>query len=361
MVIWRFVGVLLLAGALHAQPVTYFRTPQAITGGIAVGPDGNFWFPTVGGIVRMTPSGEMTLFPTPTPISGGYSSITAGPDGRMWFMSQMDGRIGAITTGGVVTEYPVPAGTFLRGITAGADGNLWFGYQAGVGRITPAGAITFFPLPQPREVIDLVLGFDGNVWFVQWPFNHVGRITPAGAITLFPVTPGFSPIGIARGSDGALWTSLHLSRELLRVNADGSFTRHDPLGVPTNNPPDDVEAGPDATIWFSIDGRPQLGRIRPNGEVVLIPLDEHHIGEVRGMVAGPDGNLWAVVRPNPRLCIPVPDLCPPDPVPPVGIARVNLIAPAVNNVPIPALSGSALVVMAVALAAAALAAMRFTS
>jgi virginiamycin B lyase len=77
--------------------------------------------------------------------------ITAGPDGNLWFTelgtSVGNGKIGRITTGGVITEF---GGSLLNpiGITAGPDGNLWFteeGLSNGkIGRITTAGVITEF-------------------------------------------------------------------------------------------------------------------------------------------------------------------------------------------------------------------------
>jgi hypothetical protein len=53
-------------------------------------------------------------------------TIAAGPDGALWFTEWDAGRIGRITTTGVITEYPVPAAYHGGGITVGPDGALWF-------------------------------------------------------------------------------------------------------------------------------------------------------------------------------------------------------------------------------------------
>src|SRR5690348_4627596 len=79
------------------------------------------------------------------------TEIAAGADGNLWFTEGTAGRIGKITPGGALTEFPVPGGAaFLRDIVAGPDGNLWFTDSFSfaspyVGRITTTGTVTKFP------------------------------------------------------------------------------------------------------------------------------------------------------------------------------------------------------------------------
>jgi hypothetical protein len=47
------------------------------------------------------------------------------PDGALWFTEQSSGKIGRITTGGVITEV-VSGGSDPLGMTAGPDRALWF-------------------------------------------------------------------------------------------------------------------------------------------------------------------------------------------------------------------------------------------
>jgi virginiamycin B lyase len=87
-------------------------------------------------------------YPTVTPFGDPYG-ITAGPDGALWF-TENGGKIGRITTAGVMTEFPIPtANSNPLGITSGPDGALWFvEYSANqIGRITTAGVVTEFPIP----------------------------------------------------------------------------------------------------------------------------------------------------------------------------------------------------------------------
>ena len=61
----------------------------------------------------------------------------------MWFTEPNGGRIGRITTAGVVTEFTagITPGSFPFNIVAGPDGNMWFTEYAAagnrIGRITP--------------------------------------------------------------------------------------------------------------------------------------------------------------------------------------------------------------------------------
>ena len=81
------------------------------------------------------PAGMITVFPLLTSESLPFG-ITAGPDGNLWFTECISNagscsysKIGRITPNGQITEFPLPTPTKYNephGITAGPDGNLWF-------------------------------------------------------------------------------------------------------------------------------------------------------------------------------------------------------------------------------------------
>jgi virginiamycin B lyase len=82
-------------------------------------------------------AGTVTEFPIPT--KGTPFDITAGPDGNLWFADPGGNKIGRITTGGAITEFPTPtASSFPVGITTGPDGSLWFTEEdvSKIGRIS---------------------------------------------------------------------------------------------------------------------------------------------------------------------------------------------------------------------------------
>jgi virginiamycin B lyase len=91
-----------------------------------VGPDGALQFTETGAhmIGRITTGGVLTEYP----VSGsGPNWIVVGPDGNLWFTELFHDKIGRITTSGVWTEFPVlSANPGLYGIAVGPDGALWF-------------------------------------------------------------------------------------------------------------------------------------------------------------------------------------------------------------------------------------------
>jgi streptogramin lyase len=200
---------------------------------ITVGPDGNLWFPYTyvngdgaplnGGmnsfIGRFTPAGQFTSFPMPTLDAfrrfafgqPGHSAITSGSDGNLWFTENAPGKIGKITTAGVITEYPLASKLAAPSImTSGPDGNLWF-TETGVGkigRITTAGVVSEFIAPRGTGAagpFGITTGADGNLWYSDWS-GAIGRMTPAGVGTRFEVLePRSQPNNITTGPDGKLY------------------------------------------------------------------------------------------------------------------------------------------------------------
>jgi len=128
--------------------------------------------------------GSIKEFPIPTSGSSPFG-ITAGPDGNLWFTENTGNKIGRITTSGVITEFAVPtSGSSPFGITKGPDGNLWFTEFFGVGkigRITTAGVvINEFPIPtglSRPEGITAGPARTASVWFTEVMGNKIGKIT----------------------------------------------------------------------------------------------------------------------------------------------------------------------------------------
>jgi virginiamycin B lyase len=135
---------------------------------IAAGPDGAMWFTEESGdkIGRITTTGTITEYPTPTANSA-PSGIAAGPDGALWFTEEGSciigsrcslvgpSQIGRITTSGVITEYPTPSPNSQPfDIVAGPDGAMWFAELNAIGRISvPASNIVLAAsvLPESRS------------------------------------------------------------------------------------------------------------------------------------------------------------------------------------------------------------------
>jgi len=291
-----------IAATLPAQSkvsIRVFPTDQA--GRITLGPDGALWFAeTVAGkIGRITTSGVITEYAIPTANSYPYG-ITTGPDGALWFTEVYAQKIGRITTDGLVTEFPVsgtPTSSFLRDITAGADDALWFTkWCTGISRITTAGAITDYSMASCPQGI--TPGPDAALWFAD--FYRVGRITTEGLTTSFPL-PNYGLQAIAVGSDGALWFTGSLVRWpkvtspiIGRITSAGAIAKY-PLRS------DEgfaylIASGPDGALWFTdAETNDNIGRITTDGISEIIPVGapcQNGNNQFNGIVLGSDRALW---------------------------------------------------------------------
>lgn len=264
------VGLITPLGA-----ITEFDLPVVVGGpaGITSGPDGNIWVTTNAlgqgrpdWIVRIGRNGPVAQFQagTGSGVSGtGPESITAGPDGNLWFTEFWSDRIGRMTTGGVLTEFPIAGGSGARGIVAGPDGNLWFvessRIRPAIGRMTTAGAVTEYVLRQgPSDVTPeaIVVGPDRNLWFTQTlgpaAQENVGRITPAGVVAYFSLPAGSSAQGLASGPDGNIWFTDSGGNTIGRMSPAGVLRQ---FALPRRNAqPDGIAAGPDGRMWFTEGG-----------------------------------------------------------------------------------------------------------
>jgi streptogramin lyase len=207
------IDVMSSSGAMIAQYSTPY-TPMSVT----AGPDHNVWFTAEDAsgatgfseVVQITPTGAMTAFATSpaAQAAGRYaSSIVAGSDGRLWFTE--GNYIGAVTTSGVMTEYPVPSGRSTNFITAGPDGNLWFSEEYGgyVGRISTNGIAQEYAVPTLfADPWMLAPGKDGAVWFTEAGGTaQIGRVDANGTVREYPIANLSGNPAILAGSDGNLW------------------------------------------------------------------------------------------------------------------------------------------------------------
>jgi len=79
-------------------------------------------------------------------------SVTPGPDGELWFTEAHGNKIGRISTGRTITEFPIPTTDSKPvWIVAGPDDALWFTENGGdkIGRIVTDGTISSFRSPNP--------------------------------------------------------------------------------------------------------------------------------------------------------------------------------------------------------------------
>ena len=191
-------------------------------------------------------------------------------------------------------------------VAAGPDGSVWFtkagfnfktnvGFLGVIGRVTPSGRVSEFPQcapvgPHSPPIFaggGLTAGPDGNVWFGVGALDRIGRITPKGHIEL--LRRRFSGIAGLASGPGGIWYYRKPSSGSVdtigRVTAQGAV-REFPLATKTNLR--GIVAGPDGNIWFT--GLYSVWRMTPAG--VLAEFDSAGTLAPDLITTGPDGNLW---------------------------------------------------------------------
>jgi streptogramin lyase len=297
------------SGAIYSAPVittngmiTDYPLPASNGDpqGIAAGPDGNLWFTEETGdkIGKITTGGTITEYTIPAISHAGPTGIATGPDGNLWFTEYNGNKIGKITASGSITEYPIPTpsadpgGLKAAGIAAGSDGNMWFiesnaqTHTDKIGKITTGGAVTEYPFPNSTGLRGIAAGPDGNLWFTEY-VGRIGKITTGGTLTEYNVpTIGTGPWGIAVGPDGNLWFTEYLAGNIGKITPAGVITQY---AASSNASPDQISAGPDGNLWFTEEFGSKIGRITTSGTVTEYTTS---LGNGSGITSGPDGNLW---------------------------------------------------------------------
>jgi len=186
--------------------------------------------------------------------------ICAGNDGKLWFTESETNKIGCITTGGEITEYPIfTAATRPRGITAEPGGGPWVWFTEPdvnkIGRMrTTDGHCTAddeFTTPPATGSYpyDIAAGPDGNLWVTEYGGNKIMRITTAGVRTEYDLpTPSRGPYGITAGS-GSLWFVEHSVYKIGRITTGGTITEY-AITTPGSGAMM-IALGSDNNLWFT--------------------------------------------------------------------------------------------------------------
>lgn len=158
--------------------------------GVAIAADGAVWTSLVerGELACVSPGGPVSR----VRLGSAHSRpmvLAVGPDAAVW-SSRGDGQIGRVGPGDAVSSVPVltPEGS-PYGLCAGLDQELWYTLIAAdrIGRITPGGPVEEFPVATGSMPSLITAGPDGAVWFTEIGAGQVGRIFPDGRIEEFPL------------------------------------------------------------------------------------------------------------------------------------------------------------------------------
>jgi streptogramin lyase len=274
--------------------VRYYSVPGATPFFITLGPDNDFWFTTgsqPGSIGTIAPKGARMLFPLPPSGPSVSLRIASGADGNLW--ATLDGGIAKITPAGNVTVYPLGPDADLGYIAAGPDGNVWFTeHDANMfGRITPGGQVTQFPFEDIGAPNGIIAGPDGKLWICEQgalnastghqTFGRIERVNTSGKIVAtYPLPPNNwqnVPEDITVGADGKLWFTqfnaiAQVIYQISNVTTAGAVTEYN---TPNSNagPGSPILAG-DGNVWFSEAYAAQLARVTPSASITEFPLPQ---------------------------------------------------------------------------------------
>jgi len=143
------------------------------------GPDGNMWFRTGSGIVKINSSYTVTL--VNSSYTGGPFGMVTASDGNMWSPDGSFSYMYRITTSGTVTSY-TPTSGYVGYTCLGPDGNVYAESYGGtlVHRFTTSGSYTGFTLPT-GTTLDICASLGGLVYvgaqYTSFTTGYRGRIT----------------------------------------------------------------------------------------------------------------------------------------------------------------------------------------
>jgi len=275
------------------------QTPNPCNG-MVTGADKNIWYTDYGShsLIKMTMSGATKTFVLTTNGSTAFypCGIVVGKDGKFYIGNiSPGGFIGVATTTGSFSAKPIPSGDlgYYGGLTLGSDGAVWFSELKHIGRITTGGAITEFAYQDGNTANyygGVTAGPDGDIWVTEYNASVVDDFDTTSSTMTSYSTP-CTPWGVVTGPDGNLWVMC--SNDLVRFTTSGSYTE---FAVPFSieNYPESFALGPDRQPWFSIIGRNIIGEFNTGTNAVSLYVPPSTFGNVYGITAGPDGNMWGL-------------------------------------------------------------------
>lgn len=269
---------------------------------VVTGSDKNVWYTDYNShsLIKITMTGATKIFNLTTNGSTPFypCGMVVGKDGKFYIGNASPGGfIGVATTTGAFTAKVLASGDegYVGGLALGSDGNVWFSEIKHIGKITTGGAITEFPYQDGNtgnSFGDVAAGPDGDIWVTEDNAEVVDDVDPStGTMTAYTL-PNCGPEAVLPGPDGNLWIAC--GNSWIRMTPGGSFTQ---FVVPFNmgsNEPAGFAVGVDGQPWFAIAGMRVIGEFNTSSNSITLYVPPSTFGNISGIGAGPDGNMWAI-------------------------------------------------------------------
>jgi streptogramin lyase len=182
-------------------------------------------------------------------------------------------------------------------MTSTSDGSIWVNGGNEIQKITSGGVVTQYPVPSGRSVTALGVGSDGDVWFTElqhcppqcYKRRMFGKITLGGTITEYNYynhRSTFIGEDMVMGHDGALYTIYGAYGKMLRILPNGTTQEVDGAGVGGST----LIAGPRGD-FYTIGLHAALYEGGPNMSAHFLQQPPNG-PDARDLVLASDGNIW---------------------------------------------------------------------
>ncbi|HET6896378.1 MAG TPA: hypothetical protein VFH72_13425 [Candidatus Baltobacteraceae bacterium] len=194
--IWFVEQVTSMVGRVNGDgSITEFALPVgSFPNDLTAGPDGNLWidtnpFEAPSAILVMSTNGTLIATHVLANSNEQPYGIVAGPDGNLWFGEYTGGALARMTTSGELTEYATPSSVpGIVSLAVSKQGDIWFAESGAafattgqLGYITPGrSTIHEVYLNMPLHVRNITFDSAGALWYSGFydPDSNVGKVIP---------------------------------------------------------------------------------------------------------------------------------------------------------------------------------------
>jgi virginiamycin B lyase len=239
--------------------VTAFPTTNSATG-ITTGPDNNLWVTTALGVAKIDPASGAEVDTYDVGLPNG-SSITAGLDGMLYAAAgDKLARFSPADPENTDTSVTI-TGMSSNGMATGSDGTIWIADNSGrILATTPSAAPVVTEYAVGAQPQDVASGPAAQVGYATSGDHEIGLITPPGPAQKIPLDTS-DPFGVAFGADGAYWIARSSKDDLARLTTDGQVSYLKGFSISGNVGPRKVAAGPNNTLWVTLDQQDKVARV----------------------------------------------------------------------------------------------------